>query len=44
MNPGYPMLYAKDTARTCRDYTYTALKSCLTANPAAPYVIAAVKS
>ena len=38
------MLYAKDTARTCRDYTYPALKSCLTANPAAPYVIAAVKS
>ena len=44
VNPGYPLLYSKDPAATCNDYTYPALKSCFGANPVAPYVVAAVKS
>lgn len=44
VSQGYPMLYAKDPARTCRDYTYPALKTCIAANPAAPYVVTVVKS
>ncbi len=38
VNPGYPLLFSKDPAATCMDYTYPALKSCFGANPAAPYV------
>jgi hypothetical protein len=44
VNPGYPLLYAKDPLKRCRDYTYPAVQSCFGANPAAPYVIAVVKS
>ena len=44
VNPGYPLLFSKDPAATCKNYTYPALKSCFGANPAAPYVVAAVKS
>lgn len=44
VNPGYPLVWSLDPSGTCRDYTYPALQSCLGANPAAPYVIAAVKA
>lgn len=44
VNPGYPLLYAKDPIARCREYTYPALKNCFGANPAAPYVVAVVKS
>jgi hypothetical protein len=43
VNPGYPLLYAKDGAKKCANYTYPALKNCFGANPI-PYVIAIVKS
>lgn len=41
VNPGYPMLYAKDAGP---EYTYPALESCWGNNPVSPYVIAAVKA
>ena len=44
INPGYPILYAKDAAATCKQYTYPALNTCFGANPAAPYVIPVVKA
>ena len=44
VNSGYPILYAKDAAATCRHYTFPALNTCFGANPAAPYVIPVVKS
>jgi hypothetical protein len=44
VNPGYPLLYARDPIARCREYTYPALKNCFGANPAAPYVLAVVKS
>ena len=44
VNPGYPMLLAKDAVATCRNYTFPALNSCLGLNPAAPYVVTVVKS
>ncbi len=43
VNPGYPILYAKDAVATCRQYTFPALDTCFGANPAAPYVIPVVK-
>ena len=42
--PGYPLLYSSDPLKTCRKYTFPALKNCFGANPAAPYVLAVVKS
>ncbi len=42
--PGYPLLYSSDPLMTCRKYTFPALKNCFGANPAAPYVLAVVKS
>ena len=44
INPGYPLLYAKDPIERCHDYTFPALDNCFGANPAAPYVLAVVKS
>jgi hypothetical protein len=44
VNPGYPMLYAKDPIERCNDYTFPMLGNCFGANPAAPYVLAVVKS
>lgn len=41
VNPGYPMLYAKDA---CPTYTYPAMESCFGNNPVSPYVIPAVKA
>jgi hypothetical protein len=38
---GYPRLY---TLQDCIVYTYPVLKNCLSANPAAPYVMPVVKS
>lgn len=44
VNDGYPMLCSTDPEKTCKEYTYPALNSCLGLNPAAPYIIAVVKS
>lgn len=44
INDGYTMLCSTDPVTTCKDYTYPALNSCLGLNPAAPYVVAVVKS
>ncbi|WP_157977499.1 hypothetical protein [Streptomyces triticisoli] len=41
VNPGYPMLY---TQQDCENYTYPLLKNCSLNNPAAPYVVPAVKT
>ncbi|HEX6515804.1 MAG TPA: hypothetical protein VF049_09515 [Nocardioidaceae bacterium] len=44
VSPGLPLVYSNHPARTCRNLTYPALKTCAGANPAAPYIIAAVKA
>lgn len=44
INDGYPMLCSTDPEKTCKEYTYPALNSCLGLNPAAPYIMAVVKS
>jgi len=44
VSEGKPMVYSLTPSETCKDYTYPALNSCLGSNPAAPYVIAMVKS
>ncbi len=41
VNPGYPILYAKEA---CAKYTYPALEDCFGNNPASPYVIPVVKA
>ena len=44
VNPGYPMLVSKDSEAICKNYTYPVMQTCFGLNPAAPYVVAVVKS
>jgi hypothetical protein len=44
VSQGHPIVYSLEPSETCNDFTYPILNSCLGANPAAPYVIAVVKS